>query len=115
MVYKISYWDSETKSQKERDATPDETADFERLKVVKYVPQSVPMRSARLILLQYNLLTAVQSYVDSAGGVEGEIARINWEYALTVNRNDDLVKTLINVLNKTSAEIDQMFIEASQL
>lgn len=79
------------------------------------IPQSVPMLSARLVLLKYNLLTAVQSYVDSATGVEGEVARITWGHALTVNRNDDLVETLIIVLNKTPAEIDQMFIEASQL
>lgn len=79
------------------------------------IPQSVPMLSARLVLLKYNLLTAVQSYVDSATGVEGEVARITWGHALTVNRNDDLVETLIIVLNKTPVEIDQMFIEASQL
>jgi hypothetical protein len=32
MTYKICYWDSESKSQKERDATPDEVAEIEARK-----------------------------------------------------------------------------------
>lgn len=79
------------------------------------VPASVPMRSARLMLLKSGLLSTVQNYFDSLSGIDAEEARINWEFALTVQRNDPLVKQLIPNLGKSEAEIDQMFIEAAKL
>jgi len=115
MTYKICYWDSESNSQKERDATPTEIMEIESRVEYVHVPQSVPMRNARLMLLQEGLLTTVQEHIANMEGVEGEAARINWEFALTVERNDPLVKYLIPTLGKTEDEIDQMFVEADRL
>ena len=120
MTYKICYWDSISNTQKERDATNEEVAEIETIKaaaqtLVPEIPQVVPMRSCRLILLQNNLLSVVQNYIDNIPGLGGDSARINWEYAQTVRRDDPLVVQLIPSLGKTEAEIDQMFIDASLL
>lgn len=88
--------------------TPEKQVNYE-------VPESVPMRSARLILYKAGLLNLVQTYIDSLTGEGAEEAKINWEFALNVSRNDPLVKQLIPSLGKTEEEIDQMFIEASKL
>lgn len=118
MTYKICYWDSETKSQHERDATPAECAEFDALKAAAEIipiPQSISMRAARLTLLNHNLLTATQNFIANYEGVDGEVARINWEYSLTVDRQDPLVKHLTVLLGKTDEDIDQLFIEAGKL
>lgn len=115
MSYAVCYWDDVLGIQAERLATAEESARIDSLKSVKNIPQTVPMRSARLILLREGLLSSVQSHIDNMVGIDAEEAKINWEFALTVQRDDPLVKQLIPSLGKTEAQIDQMFIEASQL
>jgi hypothetical protein len=77
--------------------------------------QSVSMRQARLALLGANLLTDVNAALAGMAGVEGEAARIEWEYATEVRRDSDLVSGLSSALGLTPALLDALFETAATL
>lgn len=79
------------------------------------VPQQVPMRNAQRILYREGLLNPVQVAIDSMEGEEGDLARIDWATAQTVERTHPLVKYVIPQLGKSELEIDHMFIDAELL
>lgn len=78
-------------------------------------PKSVPMRSARLALLQTGKLSIVNTIIANMQGTEGDAARIEWEYAQEVRRDNALVLSLIPLLGMTDSEIDGLFILAGSL
>ncbi|WP_395055181.1 hypothetical protein [Polaromonas sp.] len=78
-------------------------------------PLAVTMRQARLALLRAGLLTKVNDAVTAMPGVEGAAARIEWEYSQEVQRDKALVKALVPVLGLTDAQLDALFLDASQL
>ena len=79
------------------------------------VPSSVTMRSARLGLYSAGLLKAVEEFIASMEGPQGDLARIDWATAQTVQRRSPLVDYMTNVLGKTSDEIDSLFIDAARI
>lgn len=81
------------------------------------VPNEVSMRQGRLALLQFGLLHTVNAIIASMPGIQGDAARIEWEYATGIKRDSDLVKNLMPylVLNGepvTEDQMDQMFLLA---
>lgn len=79
------------------------------------VPKSVTMRQARLALLQAGKLGTVNAAISSMEGVQGEAARIEWNYSNEVQRAQPLVAALGGVLGMTSEQLDQLFITAATL
>lgn len=79
------------------------------------VPQTVTMRQARLALVQYNLLTQVNTAVGNMPGAAGDTARIEWEFSSTVERNRPLVQALGAALGLTEAQLDDLFRLAATL
>lgn len=79
------------------------------------VPAAVTMRQARLALLQVGKLSAVNTAIAGMTGVQGEAAKIEWEFSNEVQRSQPLVAALAPVLGMTSAELDQLFITAAGL
>lgn len=79
------------------------------------VPAAVTARQARLALLQAGLLSSVVAAVDAMAGPEGEAARIEWEYALGIERESPLVLALASQLGLTEAQVDALFISAKAL
>ena len=79
------------------------------------VPTEVTMRQARLALFQEGLLTQVQAVIDALPEPVQTTTQIQWDYATTVNREDDLVLTLSNQLNLTERAVDDLFILAATL
>lgn len=79
------------------------------------VPQYVSMRSARLALLQAGKLSVVNTTITNMPGVDGDAARIEWEYAQEVRRDSSLVLSLIPLLGMSDSEIDKLFILAAAL
>jgi hypothetical protein len=73
------------------------------------VPTSVTMRQARLALFQQGLLAKVQTAIDSMADPQKTITQISWDYAQTVNRDDDLVVQLSAALGLDSAALDALF------
>jgi len=79
------------------------------------VPTSVTMRQARLALLGANVLASVDAAIASMEGVEGDAARIEWEYAHEIRRDSPLVTAMSGLLNLDETALDQLFITASGL
>ena len=76
---------------------------------VLVTPTSVTMRQARLALFQQGLLAKVQAAVDGMADPQKTITQISWDYAQTVNRDDDLVVQLSAVLGLDSVALDALF------
>jgi hypothetical protein len=91
--------------------------DFERMYFYKmvdgtetaFVPKNVTMRQARLALLKNGLLDVVNS------GITDPSAKIEWEYATEVERNNVLVTSLKSLLNLSEQDVDNLFILAAIL
>lgn len=83
--------------------------------IPKVVPEYVTMKQARLTLLGAGMLSAVSTAVAGFEGVEGEAARISWEYSTEVRRYDALTIALGAAIGLSSDQIDDLFITAAQL
>lgn len=79
------------------------------------VPQAVTMRQGRLALLGAGLLTQVNDAIAAMTGVEGDAARIEWEFAATIDRDSDWVSNLSSALGLTDAQLDGLFVQAAAL
>ena len=75
------------------------------------VPDTLTIRRAKLVLHKNNLLATVNAAVASAD----EVTKIEWEYATEVKRNSPLMGAVATQAGLTSEQIDQIFLEASQL
>lgn len=76
---------------------------------VAAIPSSVTMRQARLALLQAGLLAQVDAAITDPA------AKIEWEYAQTVERTSSLTQSMAASLGLTEAQLDQLFSQASTL
>jgi hypothetical protein len=79
------------------------------------VPSSVTMRQARLALLAAGLLDTIETAIAALPGMEGEAARIEWEYATTIERANPLFSALTAQLGIPNEQLDQLFITAAGL
>lgn len=78
-------------------------------------PRVVTMRQARLALLQAGLLGTVSAALTAAEGAAGEAARIEWEYAATVDRDSPLVVGFTAALGLAPDQLDSLFTVAAGL
>lgn len=79
------------------------------------VPEAVTARQARLALLGAGVLAQVDAALASIPGIEGEAARIEWEYALEIRRDSPLIGALAPALGLTSEQVDDLFRAAEGL
>ena len=79
------------------------------------IPPSVTMRQARLALLGTGMLDAVSAGIEAMPGVDGAAARIEWEYAATVERDSPLINGLSVAIGMTDSQVDELFLAASKL
>lgn len=79
------------------------------------VPQSVTMRQARLALHKNGLLVQVDTAIESFQEPDRTEAKIEWEYATSVDRNKALVEILGPALGLSEEELDDLFILAATL
>lgn len=75
----------------------------------------VTMRQARLALLAAGLLDAVDAAIAGMPGNQGAAARIEWEYATTLDRSWPLVTALAGALGLDDAQLDALFEQAARL
>jgi len=78
-------------------------------------PAVVDMAQARLALLQAGLLDQVQAAIDAMPGVDGQAARIAWEYRSTVRRDSPLLQALAAQLKLSEQRLDELFTAAASL
>lgn len=79
------------------------------------IVESVTMRQARLILLQYDLLKNIDGIISTLPSPQKEAAQIEWEYASDVRRDSPLIQQLVEPLGLTTSQMDDLFVEASTL
>jgi len=81
------------------------------------VPETISARQVRLWLIDNNIsLSNVESAIDTISDEKlREKTRVEWEYAPYIERNHPLINSLAQYLGLTSEQIDQGFIQASQL
>ena len=77
------------------------------------IPTTVTMRQARLAMLDAGILTSVRDALAAMTGPTGEAARIEWEYALMLERSNPLVASLSSTLGLTSTQLDELFTAAN--
>lgn len=82
-------------------------------RVPQIVPDKVTMRQARLALLGAGLLDDVEAALEAFPGVDGQAARIEWNYSSEVHRNKPFVLILGAQLNLDDEQLDQLFITAA--
>lgn len=82
---------------------------------VQTVPVSITPRQGELILSRYNMLTQVQEALANMDGQPGVEARIDFARANEWRRDWPLLVGMATQFGLSSAQIDQMFIEASKL
>lgn len=76
---------------------------------------SVSMRQARLALLQIGKLADVETVIDSLPEPDKSAAKIEWEYAQTVDRNWPWVNQLTTAMGMTEEDVDGLFVVAAAL
>lgn len=79
------------------------------------VPSIVSMRQARLALLQAGKLDDVDAAIAALPSPAKEAAQIEWEYAIEVKRDSQLVTQLAPALGLDDAALDALFIAAAAL
>jgi hypothetical protein len=81
------------------------------------VPDNISARQVRLWLLQNGIsLNQVEDAIDTINDpLLRESTRVEWEYAPYIERNHPLIESLAQYLGLTSEQIDQGFIDASQI
>jgi hypothetical protein len=77
------------------------------------VPEVVSMRQARIALLAAGHLAAVTAAVAAMPGIEGDVARIEWEYAQDVRRDSPLIGSLAPAVGLSSEQVDALFLAAA--
>ena len=97
-----------------RDLSPQEIIELEQINEPQ-IPKSVTMRQARLALLQAGKLQQVNDAISVMQGVQGEAARIEWDYSNEVKRTQPLTIALAQAIGMTESEMDALFVEASKL
>lgn len=73
------------------------------------IPSVISMRQARLALLQSGLLPQVDAAMAALTGASGDAARIDWQFAQTVERSHPLVTTMTAQLSLTTKQLDDLF------
>lgn len=72
-------------------------------------PTVLTMRQARLALHQSGLLAAADALIAGMAGPEGEAARIEWEFAQTVERTHPLVAAIAAQIELSPGALDDLF------
>ena len=91
-------------------------AEADALRVVPpVVPTKVEMVQARLALLQRGYLPKVEGILAGISGVEGQAARIEWEFRGYVERDHQLVTFLKAQIPLTEVQLDDLFALAGTL
>ena len=76
---------------------------------------SIPMRQARLGLLQAGLLGAVEAAIAALPEPKRSAAQIEWEYSNEVQRHNGFVSELAPLLGLSEPALDALFISAAAL
>lgn len=83
---------------------------WELREIPKEVPQAITPLQAKLQLHKLGLLDDVEALV-----VNDRTAQLYWEYALVIERDNEILLSMAEQLGLTEDMVDDMFINASKL
>lgn len=98
-----------------RDCSPEEISEIEARKAdasQPVTPDRVPMLNAHLELIEAGWMPGVEAFIEGMPEPNRSLARAYFVQALTMARDNDLVKAIPAALGKTETEVDQLFIRA---
>ena len=118
MTILIDYWDVETQSQKQREATPQEISQrlldiAEATKPV--IPQSVTPRQAKLSLAMGGVYDEIIAILEGLPEPQKTLSKIEWDYATEFKRSHMLVHQMKQAMGWTDEFVDELFINAATL
>lgn len=93
-----------------------EEAEFEAQEIeglAPVVPYDVSAYQAKAAIFNNNLTSAVEAYFEGAGA--GTLAEIAWINASRFRRASPFVEAIAPALGLTAQDLDNLFIEASQI
>lgn len=110
-------YNAQTGEITEREMTPEELAELQKPENSQaLVPASVTPRQFRMSLVQKGIeLSTVTAIIDSLPEPEQTLARINWEYATSFDRDNEMLNRMAPALNLSPADLDQIFINGQNL
>ena len=79
------------------------------------IPVVVEMAQARLALLGAGHLATVNAAIAGMTGIEGDGARIEWEFRPTVRRDSALTQAMAAILSLSEEDLDTLFTAAAAL
>lgn len=79
------------------------------------VPSEVTMRQARLALHQAGFLSTVEAAINAMPEPPRTAARIEWDYSNAIQRDNQFVSQLGAILELSSSQLDELFIQAAGL
>ena len=102
----------------ERELTPEEVAQLEAMQpeTEEIVPEKISSRQLRsqLILQGFNLETIEQA-LNQMPEPNRSLAKVDWEYATNVYRNNAMIMAVGQLLNLTNEQIDEIFRQGEKL
>ena len=80
------------------------------------IPNSLTSRQLRMQLVLMGVdLSIIDSVIDSLPEPQKSLAKINWEYAGTFERDNGMLKEMIPLLGFSEEQINKIFINGSKL
>jgi len=80
------------------------------------VPNTITLRQAREQTIRMNIFVDIETYIESlTDATEKAIIRNYWEYSEVFERHNSILLSLAKALELSDADLDTLFIEASQL
>lgn len=79
------------------------------------IPTVITMRQARMCLIMNGLFDQINTAISQLTGVDGDLAKTEWEYSMTLARDNPLVQRITTELNLTDEQLDALFLQASGL
>ena len=89
--------------------------EFTKPAIPVIVPDEVPMWAARHVLIGAGLMQPILDALAAMPGIDGEIARSDFEYAPNIVRASPFITYAQNALGMTSTQMDDLFFAAQAL
>lgn len=100
--------------REERELTPAEIAEQEQ--GITPVPDCLTPRQMRLALIGHGItLTDVEAVINGLEEPLHTYAKVNWEYATSFERGNELLNNMAPYLGLSSEDLDQIFINGQTI
>ena len=117
MDIKVNEYNAATGETTERDMTPEEIAAMQEMEnLPEPVPQSLTSRQLRLQwVIDGHDLATIQAAINQLPEPQKSVAQINWEYAGTFDRDNELLCGVADALGIKDEQLDDIFRDGSRL